>query len=87
MIGTREEWLTARRELLAYRERMDWSFPWVSSPGSFNSDFAALGDFSLNGRELHDLSALADRTPNDRGDNLDGWPRRHDEYEEALSAG
>jgi predicted dithiol-disulfide oxidoreductase (DUF899 family) len=26
--------------LLAYRERMGWSFPWVSSPGDFNLDFS-----------------------------------------------
>ncbi|HEX6584596.1 MAG TPA: DUF899 domain-containing protein [Thermoleophilaceae bacterium] len=100
--------------LLAYRERMGWSFPWVSSPGSFNSDFAAYGDFPLNGMELHGLSAFAqedgivyhtystfdrgtdvlcsswqllDRTPKGRGDKLDDWPRRHDEYEEAIHAG
>jgi predicted dithiol-disulfide oxidoreductase (DUF899 family) len=45
--------------LLAYRERMGWSFPWVSSPGSFNQDFAGYSGFSLNGMELHGLSAFA----------------------------
>jgi predicted dithiol-disulfide oxidoreductase (DUF899 family) len=60
MIGTREEWLAARRELLdkekeltrraplerllAYRERKGWSFPWVSSPGDFNLDFSLFTD-------------------------------------------
>jgi predicted dithiol-disulfide oxidoreductase (DUF899 family) len=45
--------------LLAYRERMGWSFPWVSSPGPFNQDFAGYGGFPLNGMELHGLSAFA----------------------------
>jgi predicted dithiol-disulfide oxidoreductase (DUF899 family) len=27
--------------LLAYRERMGWSFPWVSQKGDFNADFGA----------------------------------------------
>ncbi len=30
---------------------------------------------------------LLDRTPNGRGGDLDDWPRRHDEYEEAIHAG
>jgi predicted dithiol-disulfide oxidoreductase (DUF899 family) len=47
------------QRLLAYRERMGWSFPWVSSPGSFNQDFASYGGFPLNGMELHGLSAFA----------------------------
>jgi predicted dithiol-disulfide oxidoreductase (DUF899 family) len=46
-------------KLLAYRERMGWSFPWVSSPGDFNRDLAGFGDFELNGMELHGLSAFA----------------------------
>ena len=101
-------------ELHAYRERMGWSFPWVSSPGSFNSDFAEHCDFPLNGMELHGLSAFAfedgsvyhtystvdrgtdvlcsswqllDRAPKGRGDKLGDWPRRHDEYQEAVHAG
>jgi predicted dithiol-disulfide oxidoreductase (DUF899 family) len=45
--------------LHAYRERMGWSFPWVSSPGPFNQDFAGYGGFPLNGMELHGLSAFA----------------------------
>ena len=100
--------------LLAYRKRMGWSFPWVSSPGHFNRDFAMYGDFPLNDMELHGLSAFAqqdgavyhtystydrgtdalcstwqllDRTPKGRGDELGDWPRRHDEYEEAIHAG
>jgi predicted dithiol-disulfide oxidoreductase (DUF899 family) len=102
--------------LLAYRERMGWSFPWVSSPGPFNQDFAGYGGFSLNGMELHGLSAFAledgrvyhtysafdrgtdvlcsswqllDRAPMGRpsGEELSDWPKRHDEYEEAIHAG
>ena len=102
--------------LLAYRERMGWSFPWVSSPGPFNEDFAGYSGFPLNGMELHGLSAFAledgrvhhtysaydrgtdvlcsswqllDRTPKGRPsrDELDGWPRRHDEYKETTHAG
>jgi len=102
--------------LLAYRERMGWSFPWVSSPGSFNQDFAGYSGFPLNGMELHGLSAFAlvdgtvyhtysafdrgtdvlcsswqllDRTPSGRParEELGDWPRRHDEYEEAIHAG
>src|SRR5215207_6606179 len=45
--------------LLAYRKRMGWSFPWVASSGSFNSDFAAYLGFELDGMELHGLSAFA----------------------------
>ena len=102
--------------LLAYRERMGWSFPWVSSPGSFNQDFAGYIGFPLNGMELHGLSAFAledgsvyhtysafdrgtdvlcsswqllDRAPMGRPsrEQLGDWPKRHDEYEEALHAG
>jgi predicted dithiol-disulfide oxidoreductase (DUF899 family) len=102
--------------LLAYRERMGWSFPWVSSPGPFNQDFAGYSGFRLNGMELHGLSAftlehgrvyhtysafdrgtdvlcsswqLLDRAPTGRPsrEELGDWPKRHDEYEEALHAG
>jgi predicted dithiol-disulfide oxidoreductase (DUF899 family) len=102
--------------LLAYRERMGWSFPWVSSPGPFNQDFAGYSGFPLNGMELHGLSAFAleggsvyhtysafdrgtdvlcsswqllDRAPFGRParEELGDWPKRHDEYEEALHAG
>jgi predicted dithiol-disulfide oxidoreductase (DUF899 family) len=43
-IGTREEWLAARRaplaKIQAYQRRMGWSFPFASSYGSdFNYDF------------------------------------------------
>jgi predicted dithiol-disulfide oxidoreductase (DUF899 family) len=119
-------------KLSAYRRRMGWSFPWVSSPGDFNLDFSlftederrtgrgfnfgSVGRADLNAREmeLHGLSAFAleegtvyhtyscydrgtdvlggtwqllDRTPKGRGDDLTQWPRRHDEYEEAIHAG
>jgi predicted dithiol-disulfide oxidoreductase (DUF899 family) len=114
--------------LLAYKRRMGWSFPWVSSEGSdFNLDFAVFtdeerrtgrgfnfgtpkraGDLDLRRDELHGLSAFAleesvvyhtystydrgtdvlnatwqllDRTPNGRGEDPEGWPRRHDEYQ------
>jgi predicted dithiol-disulfide oxidoreductase (DUF899 family) len=102
--------------LLAYRERMGWSFPWVSSPGPFNQDFAGYSGFPLNGMELHGLSAFAledgsvyhtysafdrgtdvlcsswqllDRAPMGRPprEELGDWPKRHDEYEEAIHAG
>lgn len=36
-------------QLLAYRDRMDWSFPWVSSAGStFNRDFEVTGSSRYN---------------------------------------
>jgi predicted dithiol-disulfide oxidoreductase (DUF899 family) len=118
--------------LLEYRERMGWSFPWVSSPGDFNLDFslfteeerrsgtgfnfgtARRADMNARDMELHGLSAFAledgavyhtystydrgtdvlsaswqllDRTPGGRGDDFDDWPRRNDEYEEAIHAG
>ncbi len=102
--------------LLAYRERLGWSFPWVSYPGPFNLDIAAYSGFPLNGMELHGLSAFAledgsvyhtysafdrgtdvlcsswqllDRAPMGRPsrEELADWPKRHDEYEEALHAG
>lgn len=42
-------------KLLAYRERMGWSFPWVSSAGSsFGSDFGvSFGDEAVNGRNYN----------------------------------
>jgi predicted dithiol-disulfide oxidoreductase (DUF899 family) len=114
--------------LLAYRRRMGWSFPWVSQGESdFNLDFAVFtedgrqtgagfnfgtpkhaSEIDLRRDELHGLSAfgledgvvyhtyscydrgtdalnatwqLLDRTPRGRGDDPQGWPRRHDEYE------
>jgi predicted dithiol-disulfide oxidoreductase (DUF899 family) len=51
--------------LLAYRERMGWTFPWVSSQGSdFNYDFAA----SFRPEALHEggeynFATFGDRTP------------------------
>lgn len=119
-------------KLLPYRERMGWSFPWVSSPGEFNLDFSLFteeerlagtgfnfgtprrADMNARDMELHGLSAFAlqdgsvyhtystydrgtdalcstwqllDRTPKGRGGDLDGWPRRRYEYEEAVHAG
>ena len=118
--------------LLAYRERMGWRFPWVSSPGDFNLDFSVFTDeerragtgfnfgtpgaahLNVRETELHGLSAFAveggaiyhtyssydrgtdalnaswqllDRTPMGRGSDMTHWPRRHDEYEEAIHAG
>ena len=113
--------------LNAYKRRMGWSFPWVSSGQSdFNLDFALFteeerrdgtgfnfgtakhADIDLRETELLGLSAFAledgvvyhtyscydrgtdvlsatwqllDRTPRGRGDDPDGWPRRHDNYE------
>jgi predicted dithiol-disulfide oxidoreductase (DUF899 family) len=112
--------------LHAYRERMGWSFPWVSyGESDFNLDFAVFteeerragrgfnfgnpkyADVDMRETELHGLSAFAledgvvhhtystydrgtdvlnatwqllDRTPEGRGEEPDGWPRRHDEY-------
>jgi predicted dithiol-disulfide oxidoreductase (DUF899 family) len=115
--------------LNAYKERMAWSFPWVSyGESDFNLDFAVFteegrrtgsgfnfgtpkhaAEIDVRRDELHGLSAFAledgvvyhtystydrgtdalnatwqllDRTPHGRGDEPDGWPRRHDEYAE-----
>ena len=109
--------------LEAYKERMGWTFPWVSSDDNgFNEDFAFLdaGGFNFGspgGRtvdlaenELMALSAfvleegevfhtyttfdrgtdvlnpvwqLLDRAPKGRQD-VDGFPRKHDEYSDAA---
>ena len=113
--------------LNAYKQRMEWSFPWVSYGDSdFNLDFSAFteeerrtgrgfnfgtpkhaDEIDVRRDELHGLSAFAledgvvyhtystydrgtdalnatwqllDRAPKGRGDDFDGWPRRHDEY-------
>jgi predicted dithiol-disulfide oxidoreductase (DUF899 family) len=113
--------------LNAYKQRMGWSFPWVSYDGSdFNLDFGAFteeerrsgrgfnfgtpkhaDEIDIRRDELHGLSAFAldggvvyhtystydrgtdalnatwqllDRAPKGRGDDPEGWPRRHDEY-------
>jgi predicted dithiol-disulfide oxidoreductase (DUF899 family) len=117
-------------KLDAYRRRMGWTFPWVSSFGSdFNLDFGLFtdeqrrtgagfnfgserrADINLREEELHGLSAFAlgdgvvyhtyscydrgtdvlnetwqllDRTPKGRGEDPEGWPRRHDEYEKVA---
>jgi predicted dithiol-disulfide oxidoreductase (DUF899 family) len=53
-------------KLLAYRQRMGWKFPWVSSQGSdFNFDFAASRtreevESTLQGQSLGPLPALAE---------------------------
>jgi predicted dithiol-disulfide oxidoreductase (DUF899 family) len=113
--------------LNAYKRRMGWSFPWVSSEGSdFNLDFAVFteegrrtgrgfnfgtpkhAEINLREQELHGLSAFAledgvvyhtystydrgtdvlnvtwqllDRAPNGRGEDFEGWPLRHYEYQ------
>jgi predicted dithiol-disulfide oxidoreductase (DUF899 family) len=113
--------------LNAYKRRMGWSFPWVSSEGSdFNLDFAVFteegrrtgrgfnfgtpkhAEINLREQELHGLSAFAledgvvyhtystydrgtdvlnvtwqllDRAPNGRGEDFEGWPLRHHEYQ------
>jgi predicted dithiol-disulfide oxidoreductase (DUF899 family) len=118
-------------KLDAYKRRMGWSFPWVSSFGSdFNLDFglfteeqrrtgagfnfgtARRADIDLRHEELHGLSAFAledgvvyhtyscydrgtdvlngtwqllDRAPKGRGGDFEGWPRRHDEYEDVAA--
>ena len=110
----------------AYKRRMGWSLPWVSSMESdFNLDFAVFtdeerrtgaganfgsprrADTDVRIDELHGLSAFAledgvvyhtyscydrgtdvlhgiwqllDRAPKGRGDQPEGWPRRHDDY-------
>jgi predicted dithiol-disulfide oxidoreductase (DUF899 family) len=117
--------------LNAYKQRLGWSFPWVSSQDSdFNRDFSAFteaerqngtgfnfgtprhaSDNLLEKDELMALSAFAlddgavyhtytcydrgtdvlnptwqllDRAPKGRAEGaVEGWPRRHDEYETA----
>jgi predicted dithiol-disulfide oxidoreductase (DUF899 family) len=113
--------------LNAYKQRMGWSFPWVSYDGSdFNLDFGSFteeerrtgtgfnfgtpkhaAEIDTRRDELHGLSAFAleggvvyhtystydrgtdvlnatwqllDRAPKGRGEDPEGWPRRHDEY-------
>ena len=122
-------------KLDAYRRRMGWSFPWVSSHGTdFNLDFALFteeqkkqdtgynfgsirrADLNLRDEEMMGLSAFAleegvvyhTYSCYDRGTDVlnatwqlldwapkgrfrasseaaapTGWPRRHDEYEDA----
>ena len=122
-------------KLNAYKRRMGWRFPWVSSYGTdFNVDFVlfteearrtgtgynfgaprradlriapaapdgeeamALSAFALeDGVVYHTYSCydrgtdalngtwqLLDRAPYGRGEDFEGWPRRHDEYEDAA---
>jgi predicted dithiol-disulfide oxidoreductase (DUF899 family) len=112
----------------AYKRRMGWTFPWVSSEGGdFNLDFAFLRDgfnFGSAGgadvdvvhdAELMALSAFAledgvvyhayscydrgtdvlnptwqllDRAPKGREHGaVEGWPRRHDEYDDITAVG
>ena len=43
----------------AYKERMGWTFPWVSAGGSqFNQDFGAFGP-DFGDMEIHGLSCFA----------------------------
>ena len=120
--------------LNAYKRRMGWRIPWVSSAGAdFNRDFSAWSEEDrrtgsgwnfgtpsgawvdvVNDQELMALSAfvlddgvvyhtyscydrgtdvlnstwqLLDRTPKGRGAGAaPGWPRRHDEYDDAGAA-
>ena len=120
--------------LHAYRSRMGWDIPWVSSEGTdFNRDFAAWTEEDrregtgwnfgtpsgawvdvVNDQELMALSVfvledgvvyhtyscydrgtdalnsawqLLDRAPKGREQGaVSGWPRRHDEYDDATGA-
>jgi predicted dithiol-disulfide oxidoreductase (DUF899 family) len=119
-------------KLAAYKRRMGWGIPWVSSLDSdFNIDFAVFtdeerrtgtgfnfgasrrADIDVRRDELHGLSAFAledgvvyhtyscydrgtdvlhatwqllDRAPKGRGELPEGWPRRHDTYDEVAPA-
>lgn len=82
------------KKLLAYRERMGWRFPWVSSAGrSFNFDFGVsftpeqleAGDVEYNYRlsggrpeELPGISVFV--RDEDSLPYPQDWVRRHDEY-------
>jgi predicted dithiol-disulfide oxidoreductase (DUF899 family) len=124
-------------KLDAYKRRMGWSFPWVSSYGTdFNRDFSLFtdeqkrsgtgynfgtprrADLSLENEEMMGLNAFAlsdgvvyhtystydrgtdvlnatwqllDRAPRGRfkapseDAEPSGWPRRHDEYDDATA--
>ncbi|MFL5819895.1 MAG: DUF899 domain-containing protein [Solirubrobacteraceae bacterium] len=56
---------TPLEKLLAYRERMGWTFPWVSSHGGdFNYDFAAsFRPEALREGGEYNFEPFADRTP------------------------
>jgi predicted dithiol-disulfide oxidoreductase (DUF899 family) len=58
-VGTREEWLEARKALLEQEKELTRSTS----------------------------STLLDRAPKGRGEDFEGWPRRHDEYEAAIAGG
>ena len=118
--------------LNAYKRRMGWDFPWVSSEGTdFNLDFSLFTDedkrtgkgfnfgtakrahMHFDDEELMALSVFAledgvvyhayscydrgtdvlnltwqllDRAPHGRGETFDGWPRKHDEYDDVVAA-
>jgi predicted dithiol-disulfide oxidoreductase (DUF899 family) len=70
-------WAVSRapvEKLLAYRERMGWTFPWASSYGSdFNPDFhvgfseeqlrSGVGTYNFQEYDLSSTAALADQKP------------------------
>jgi predicted dithiol-disulfide oxidoreductase (DUF899 family) len=70
-------WAVSRaplEKLLAYRERMGWTFPWASSYGSgFNADFqvgfsdeqvrSGVGRYNFQDYDLSSTAALADQKP------------------------
>jgi predicted dithiol-disulfide oxidoreductase (DUF899 family) len=51
---------------------MGWSFPLYSC-------------YDRGTDVLHGTWQLLDRAPRGRGDDFEGWPRRHDEYEDAVA--
>ncbi len=66
-------------ELLAYRQRMGWTFPWVSSKGSsFNRDFAVSDTTTYNYAELDE--------PADELPGLSVFIRRNDRVFHSYSA-
>jgi predicted dithiol-disulfide oxidoreductase (DUF899 family) len=72
-VGTRAEWLAARNELLeklqAYKRRMGWRFPWVSTYGSdFPFDFdLALTEERMSG--IEEIQTMLREPP----DWLEAW--------------
>jgi predicted dithiol-disulfide oxidoreductase (DUF899 family) len=85
VLGTREEWLAARVALLEEEKELTRRSDELHGLSTFAlEDGIVYHTYSCYDRVTDVLSAtwqLLDRTSKGRGDDPEGWPHRHDEYE------
>jgi predicted dithiol-disulfide oxidoreductase (DUF899 family) len=81
VVGTRAEWLAARTALLAEEKELTRRHGLSAFALEEGVVYHTYSCYDRGTDVLDATWQLLDRTPKGRGNDPEGWPRRHGEYE------